>query len=341
MTSSPMTPTGELDVLIGALTDRTSDDERARLEVELVHARIDAFEELAALPSRRRGDDDDIAVTEPTAFRGRLPELAPEQLDATTVRRHLVTDGCAIVRGLLDRATVTELVEGIDRAMTRRDAYRAAERSDGDDIQAEAIDPWYAPLDRDELGDRLERLRGWTEDSGAVLTADSPRMLDALCTMLDRTGLRAVVEDYLGSRPATSVSKCVLRRVPVTAGSAWHQDGAFLGDDIRALNIWTCLTDCGTDAPGLDIVPRRVELLPTGTEGALFPWSVADDLVGDAAGAAGVHRPSFNAGDVVLFDEKFLHRTAIAETMTRDRYAIESWFFPPSTYPQHHLALVV
>jgi hypothetical protein len=36
----------------------------------------------------------------------------------------------------------------------------------------------------------------------------------------------------------------------------------------------------------------------------------------------------------------FLHRTAIDSLMTRERYAIETWFFAPSTYPDQYVPLV-
>ena len=35
----------------------------------------------------------------------------------------------------------------------------------------------------------------------------------------------------------------------------------------------------------------------------------------------------------MLFDHLCLHRTAIEPTMKKTRYAIESWFFAPSVYP--------
>ena len=44
-------------------------------------------------------------------------------------------------------------------------------------------------------------------------------------------------------------------------------------------------------------------------------------------------RPIFEAGDAILFDDMNLHRTAVAPEMTHERYAIESWFFAPSHYP--------
>ncbi len=42
----------------------------------------------------------------------------------------------------------------------------------------------------------------------------------------------------------------------------------------------------------------------------------------------------------MLFDELFLHRTALDPAMTRTRHAIESWFFAPSAYPEGHVPLV-
>jgi hypothetical protein len=46
-----------------------------------------------------------------------------------------------------------------------------------------------------------------------------------------------------------------------------------------------------------------------------------------------VVRPIFEAGDALLFDDFNLHSTAVTEGMRNSRYAIESWFFAPSTYP--------
>ncbi|MEZ5167509.1 MAG: hypothetical protein R2695_13835 [Acidimicrobiales bacterium] len=43
--------------------------------------------------------------------------------------------------------------------------------------------------------------------------------------------------------------------------------------------------------------------------------------------------PEFREGDALLFDHLFLHRTGVTDAMTKERYAIESWFFAPSAYP--------
>ena len=42
----------------------------------------------------------------------------------------------------------------------------------------------------------------------------------------------------------------------------------------------------------------------------------------------------------MLFDELFLHRTAIDGSMSKRRYAVESWFFAPSAYPAGQVPLV-
>jgi mannose-6-phosphate isomerase-like protein (cupin superfamily) len=54
----------------------------------------------------------------------------------------------------------------------------------------------------------------------------------------------------------------------------------------------------------------------------------------------GSHRVPFGPGDVLLFDHLLLHRTASGPEMTRDRHAMETWLFAPSTYPEGQIPLV-
>jgi hypothetical protein len=138
-----------------------------------------------------------------------------------------------------------------------------------------------------------------------------------------------------------SANKSVLRRVKPDAGSAWHQDGAFMGN-VMALNVWLSLSRCGDVAPGLDIVPKRIEeIVETGTDGALFNWSVSPAVAEREAGEAGIVRPIFNPGDAVLFDDRCLHATAVDPSMTKTRYAIESWFFAPSAFPDGYAPIAL
>jgi hypothetical protein len=54
-----------------------------------------------------------------------------------------------------------------------------------------------------------------------------------------------------------------------------------------------------------------------------------------------IESPVFGPGDAVFFDHLFLHRTEGHLGLTKNRYAIESWFFAPSTYPMEWGPLVV
>jgi hypothetical protein len=167
-------------------------------------------------------------------------------------------------------------------------------------------------------------------------------MFRALVELIEDTGVLDLVTAYLGERPALSANKCTLRRVPLDTNVGWHQDGAFLGQDVRALNLWLALGHCGTDAPGLDLVPRRIDrVVPAGTDGAMFDWSVAPDVVTAEAGEAGIIRPRFGPGDALLFDHLFLHSTAVEPEMTSERHAMETWFFAPSAYPEGQIPLAL
>jgi hypothetical protein len=162
----------------------------------------------------------------------------------------------------------------------------------------------------------------------------------AVIDVLEEAGLRPVLTQYLGERPVLSAKKTTLRRVPTDSGSDWHQDGAFLGRDVRSVNVWLALSHCGIDAPGLDVVARRLDLVETGTEGAIFDWSVGRPVVERAAGPNGIVRPVFRPGDALLFDDRNLHATACSSEMTGARYALEAWFFAPSKYPSDQVPVV-
>jgi hypothetical protein len=272
----------------------------------------------------------------PVGPRG-VPEVDVAELDAELLRRSINHHGCLLVRGVADEAEVAELSAGIDEAFAGVERRRQAEEADrAAGAKVRPFDdgsPWYAPL---RVPGNLPWVAGrlWVEAGGGVLTADSPRMLDRVFGLYERKGLRDVVAGYLGERPVLSATKCTLRRVPPDSDSHWHQDGSFLGDGLRVLNIWLTLTRCGRDAPGLDIVPKRLDhVVAVGTGDSRFGNMVGDDEIARVSADAPVLRPEFQPGEALLFDELFLHSTAADPSMPRSRYAIESWFFAPSAYP--------
>ncbi len=124
--------------------------------------------------------------------------------------------------------------------------------------------------------------------------------------------------------------------------SGWHQDGAFLGSDVRTMNVWVALSPCGGDrpTPGLEVVPKRLpEILSI--EGGMGPISIAPALLEQVAADAPPVRPEFEPGDGIMFDERFLHRTYLHENMSEDRYALECWLFAPSHPSPDYLPFLV
>jgi hypothetical protein len=204
-----------------------------------------------------------------------------------------------------------------------------------------ATAPWYFRFEGVEGLPIRGETRKFVREGAGVWTVESPRMLFEFLEILERAGLRPLIADYLGERPALTLKKSTLRRTHPLPFADWHQDGAFLGEGIRTVNLWLSLSHCGDDAPGLDLLPRRLgHIVETGSGGAIFPWSVGPGTVEEAAEGVEVIRPIFEPGDALLFDELFLHRTATDETMTRNRYAIETWFFAPSVYPDDQIPFV-
>src|SRR5690606_18436639 len=99
---------------------------------------------------------------------------------------------------------------------------------------------------------------------------------------------------------------------------------------------------CGEDAPSIDLVPRRLDgVQPTGVDGALFDWTVSTASAEALAGDAGILRPHFEPGDLLLFDDRLLHRTGYSAGMTQNRYATETWLFATSTYPDRQVPILV
>lgn len=301
----------------------------ARHEKLLVECRYGAGRSGSPLPP---GDDWPQEVDDPFENIEGIPEIRSDQLNLTTLSAGIRKHGALIVRGLVGETRAQELADGIETALRARDAWKA---------DPAARSPYYDRLDMPD-NEALAAARSWVE-MGGVWTADSPRMLIEIVNTFESVGALSVIESYFGERPVLSVSKSTLRRVPHTIDKAdWHQDGAFLGTDIRSVNIWVSLSHCGKDASGLEIYPRRIEhILPTGVGGAHFKWSLGPETVAEAVKGVGTESPLFAPGDAMIFDHLFLHRTGLPPGKTKDRYAIESWFFAPSAYPKDTGPLLV
>ena len=112
--------------------------------------------------------------------------------------------------------------------------------------------------------------------------------------------------------------------------------------EVRSLNLWLALSRCGDEAPGLDLVPRRLDgLATTQTDEAMLDYQVSQRVAEEVAGDKPIVRPIFEPGDALFFDELFLHKTASDPAMPKPRFAIENWFFAGSSFPSDYAPLAV
>jgi hypothetical protein len=316
----------EIDALTGANRGQRDAETERRLVELRHHTGLRLMDAPASDPSYPEPAFDQLP-----ARNGEVPGIKPEELTPELVRAVIRRDGCVLIRGLLERRDAEELVEEINRAFDAREAA----------VAGQAADPGY--YDELEPDPRFTgfKAREFVSEGGGLWVADSPHVLFRMLDLFQQSGLRDVIEGYLDEPPVISVQKCTLRKVDPAehTGRGWHQDGAFMGD-VRALNVWLSLSRCGDESPGMEIVPRRLDhIVPTGTEGAVFDWSVSPQVAEEAAGDVGVLRPIFEPGDVLLFDDLFLHTTAAEPDMKKSRWAIESWLFGSSASPEDYAPL--
>jgi hypothetical protein len=105
----------------------------------------------------------------------------------------------------------------------------------------------------------------------------------------------------------------------------FHQDETLLGCPL--LNVWIPLTQCGTTAPGLEVVVSDKKDLLT-TSGVASSSYVAERLqinealVVSTFGRAFWH-PSFEPGDAMVFYGTTVHRTHYAPNMSEPRTSVE------------------
>jgi Phytanoyl-CoA dioxygenase (PhyH) len=300
-------------------------------ERELLRRRNIAGIELLEAAGDRPAPPDPDPGTDGAAGADLLPEVVPEQLSAETLRAAILRRGCLLVRGLVPRRDAARFAGRIERAFQEREHHDSGRRYDSG---------WFSPFEPDpQHGEQLSR--DWIKSGGGLLAVDSPLLIAEMLEMFDRAGLLRLARAYLGEPPLIAADKTTLRRADPSVGGAWHQDGKFMGD-VNALNVWLALSRCGDEAPGLDIVPRRLEHhVTTQTDEAWLDNMVSQRMAEDAAGDTPILRPIFEPGDALLFDDLFLHKTASDPAMPKPRYAIENWFFGPSGFPAEYSPIAI
>jgi Phytanoyl-CoA dioxygenase (PhyH) len=262
---------------------------------------------------------------------GRLPETGVTDLTPDVLGGAVTHHGALMVRGVFDHAQVSRSVEAIDRAQVWRHRGSADAVGSG----------WYRPFPTEDRADGVLRQR--VASFGGTWLADSPASTAQILDDLASAGVIDVIAGHLGERPFFSLQKSTLRRMPAKDRLvAWHQDGSFLDAGVRTMNVWVALSRCGGDhpSPGLEVIPRRIhEVLPVA--GRPSPYSISFDVVDEIASETPAVLPEFGPGDALMFDERFLHRTYVNRFMTKDRCALECWFFAPSHYSTGYIPFLV
>jgi hypothetical protein len=303
-------------------------------EIRLRDLRIRAAEALEAGPGRTPWPP-----TYPDPFphlAGSIPEVQAAELTADVLGGAVAHHGGLIVRGALAAEQVGRLAAAIETTHQSQ-----VDTGAGPGARAATADTsWYQPV---QLDKKTEVLRRMVATRGGTWLADSPTSTEIVLAELGNSGVTGAIAGHLGERPVFSLQKSTLRRsLPEFSLVAWHQDGSFLGPEVRTMNVWVALSPCGGDRPsaGLEVLPRRLPgILPV--DGVMSPHSVSYDLVAELAASCPTVIPEFDPGDAFLFDEVLLHRTHLTEQMSEIRYALECWFFAPSHPAETYTALLV
>lgn len=170
----------------------------------------------------------------------------------------------------------------------------------------------------------------------------APPMLDMLRTVMG-PGIR------VGARKAT-----VRYRDPQAPGNAlpFHQDGAnfddralFRSPDPAMLTLWVPFAACDGTRPGIEFVDGAPpDILPPVAEPATLYGAIESDLSGLPEAARRVWSPRLAVGDVAIFTERTLHRSAVDAAMRLPRTSLDIRVFTPArtppamrTYPAYRL----
>ena len=280
-----------------------------------------------------------------------VPEVDLSEFSLDYLKESLRTKGCLIVRNFFSTDEVKAMRSFVDHSFainshpdTRVNKY-LAKRVDFEPVlrktrvaikEKKKQNPTY--VNTAMFGSKLTQPLG---EKKSFLTAQTPILVEKLLNLFDEKGLKTLLKDYFGHDPCVSVYKWALRRsTPPEAPIDFHQDGAFMGDEISSLNCWVPLSDCGSgnDVHGLDVVPKRfMSAFQKGS--GVMDWTVSEKAVVDAYSEEAIVTPSFRQGDIFFFDHLLVHRPQSLPNASCPRYAIETWFFDSVNFPKNQVPI--
>jgi hypothetical protein len=244
-----------------------------------------------------------------------LPEVDAAALDADILGRAIEVRGALIIRNLVPRAAAAALDETTQRVFAAIDAKRREK-----DLYEPSNDPDIAATHK------------FIADVGCGLMVNSPVALAETMAAYEKYGVIDLLTRQLGERPVLSSKKATLRRTSprFKHSDVWHQDGAFMGGDLRVTNVWLALTDCGVTSASVELAAKRFNEVIKPDYGVAVTADMAAKL------SPVTVSPICAAGDALMFDHLCLHRTAMSPAYVEERRALETWFFAPSFYPHDY-----
>ena len=189
---------------------------------------------------------------------GRVPAVDVADLSTELLGGAIRHHGCVQVRGMLASERAAAMRETIDHTLAGRKDHVAG-------VPVTETAPWYVPCATWEATtpDKARNGRKYSDKSGSTVHAcDSPHAIFQITELLETSPVLGVIADYLGEQPVLSANKTMLRRVPPDAQPSWHQDGSFMGQQTRTVNLWLALSDCGEGRDRARPCPRTEAARP-------------------------------------------------------------------------------
>jgi hypothetical protein len=313
-----------------------------------LNSRIFYYKDADSSPSKRVIDD----CTETCADTNiHVPEVDVSEFSLDFLKQSMRENGCLIVRNFFSADDVKAMQSFVDYSFAvnskpdtavhkylskKLDLEPVLKKTRADIQENKKVNSTYSNTAM--FGSKLTHLLGQNK---SFLIAHTPILAEKLLNLFEKKGLRAILKNYFGNDPCVSVYKWVLRRSgPPDAPIDFHQDGAFMGDQISSLNCWIPLSNCGTgyDVHGLDVVPVRfMNAFKKGS--GMLDWTISDKAVTETYSQEAVVTPTFREGDLFFFDHLLVHRSQCLPGFARPRSAIETWFFDSVNFPKNQIPI--
>jgi len=313
-----------------------------------LNTRIDYFKDRQSSTSKRVIDDlEDITIGDNFY----VPEVAACDLSIDVLKRSIRERGCLIVRNFFTPQEVDQMHAYVDHSfaintnsssliskyLTKPVELEEVLNRTKEDIKAKQKEnPTYTNTVK--LGKKLLQPLG---NNKSFLTVQTPMLAEKLLKLFEKKRLKQLLAEYFENEPCVSVYKWVFRKSgPPEKPIDFHQDGAFMGDDIASLNCWIPVSDCGTGyaVHGLDIVPIRI-MNAFGKGTGVLDWTISHQALVDQYSESAIVTPTFRKGDAFFFDHLLIHRSQCMPNFAEKRYAIETWFFDSVNFPKNQIPM--